>query len=201
MRYTTPFLHCLSSLRLCRLSLFGKPRFYTWQVAEIQQPGDMQLSIIFLLMANIRWLSAIQSPALRFTGYLLIPCPFLLGLIPWMWLEWFAGAGPRELHNPVLHELLLQHFYPCHTGLCGCRTSPQPSLSLLLNSVSFLADWTTTMYNFCILLIVILIFQKIVLYWFYGMFWGCTSSVMAALIFSLFFFSPFTHFYILPSWL
>lgn len=138
-------------------------------------------------MTNIRWLPALQSPTLCFTGYLLIPCSFLLGLILWMWLEWSAGAGPKEQHNPVLHELLLQHFYPCQTGWCGCRTCPQAALYLLMNSVFLLADWMTTMHNFRILLIVILIFQKIVLmHWFHGMFWEPTSSVMAALIFSLF---------------
>lgn len=125
---------------------------------KMQQQGDMQLSIIFLLMTNFRWLSAIQSPALRFTGYLLIPHSFLLGLIPWMWLEWLAGAGPREQYDPFLRELLLQHFYPSQTDWCGGSSSPQTPLYLLMNSLFLLADWTTTMYNFCILLIVILIF-------------------------------------------
>lgn len=88
---------------VCRLILLSQPWFNTWQVAETQQQGDMQLSIIFLLMANIRWLSAIQSPALCFPGYLLTPCSFLLGLIPWMGLAWFADVGPRGQYNPGLH--------------------------------------------------------------------------------------------------
>lgn len=198
MRHTSFFLHCLSSLGLCRLILFWQPWFYMWQVAEMQQQGDMQLSSIFWLMANIRWLSAIQSPALHFTGYLLIPRSFLLGLIPWMWLEWFA-AGPQEQYNPVLYELLLQHFYPCQTGWCGCRTCPQTPLYLLVNSVFLLANWTTTMYNFCISLIVILIFLK-----------TCFDALILLnalgidqfsygwLDFQPVWFSPFIHFCILP---
>lgn len=150
VRYTSLFLHCLSSSGPCRLILLSQPWFHTWQVAEMQQQRDMQLSIIFLLMANIRWLSAIQSPALCFLGYLLTPCSFLLGLIPWMGLEWFAGVGPRGQYNPVLHELLFQHFYPCQNGWCGCRTSPQTPLYLLIKWC-FPFGWFNV-HHFCILL-------------------------------------------------